>query len=40
MSNLKKRKSLNPVQLKPGYVELEEKKKFEPSTIKTWLCRT
>ena len=40
MSNLKKRKSLNTLQLKPGYVKLEEKKKFEPTTIKTWLCQT
>jgi hypothetical protein len=37
--NLKKRKSLNPVQLKPGYVELEDTKKSEPSTVKTWLCQ-
>jgi hypothetical protein len=34
MSNLKIPKCLNPVQLKPGYVKLEETKKFELSTVK------
>ena len=38
MSNLKKPKSLNSVQLKPGYVKFEETKKFEPGTAKIWLC--
>ena len=38
MSNLKKPKSLNPVQLKPGYVKLEETKKCETGTAKIWLC--
>ena len=34
MSNLKIPKSLNPVQLKPGYVKLEETKKLNSVQLK------
>ena len=35
MTNFKKRKRLNPVQLKPSYVKLEETKKCEQGKLKS-----